>query len=139
MLAFDEVRRASRADGRVYVGGSTVEVSRIVGRWRQFGGSFMPVESSTEARWKRIDLAFRRGEELPPVALYEVGGDYFVFDGNHRVSVARFHRVEMMDAEVTEFFSRSPAVSEGEKDQRRGEESPVRARKGRWLARGAWA
>jgi hypothetical protein len=27
-----------------------------------------------------------------------------VNDGNHRVSVARFEGVEMIDAEVTEFF-----------------------------------
>ncbi len=107
LLAFDEVRKALRADNRVCLGGRTVEVSRIVGsvgRWRQFERGFMPVEPSAEDRWKRVNLAFHRGEELPPVVLYKVGGDYFVLDGNHRVSVARFQGVEMIDAEVTEFF-----------------------------------
>jgi hypothetical protein len=33
-----------------------------------------------------------------------IGVDYFVHDGNHRVSVARFPGAEMIDAEVTEFF-----------------------------------
>jgi len=40
---------------------------------------------------KRIDTAFRREKELPPVSLLELGGDYFVNDGHHRVGVARFH------------------------------------------------
>jgi hypothetical protein len=31
-----------------------------------------------------------------------------VLDGNHRVSVARHHGVEWLDAEVTEFRARPP-------------------------------
>jgi hypothetical protein len=42
------------------------------------------------------------------VSLLELGGAYFVIDGNHRVSVARFHGVEWIDADVTEVKSRSP-------------------------------
>ena len=58
---------------------------------------------------------FRLGEELPPVSLYKIGALYFVEDGNHRVSVARYHGVEWVDAEaeVTEFRARLP------KNQRR--------------------
>jgi hypothetical protein len=56
-----------------------------------------------EDRWKRIDRAFHRGEQLPPVSLYKVGGFYFVLDGHHGVSVASYHGVEWVDAEVTEF------------------------------------
>lgn len=107
LLAFDEVRKALQVDNRVCVGSRTVEVSRIVGsvgRGRQFERGFMPLESGLEARWKRVDFAFHRGEQLPPVVLYKIGSDYFVLDGNHRVSVARFQGVEMIDADVTEFF-----------------------------------
>jgi hypothetical protein len=39
------------------------------------------------------------------VSLLQLGGDYFVIDGNHRVSVARFHGVEWIDAEVNEVRS----------------------------------
>ena len=35
-----------------------------------------------------------------------VGGFYFVLDGHHRVSVAHYHGVEWMDADVTELVSR---------------------------------
>jgi hypothetical protein len=44
---------------------------------------------------------------LPPVSLLDLGGTYLVSDGNHRVSVARFHGVEWIDAEVTQSGSPS--------------------------------
>jgi hypothetical protein len=105
MVAFDEVRRAARADNRFYRGSKIVEVSKIVGsvgRHKEFDGRFMPTKASA-FKWKRVDRAFRRGVDLPPVSLYQIGDKYFVHDGNHRVSVARYHGVEWMDAEVTEF------------------------------------
>lgn len=106
LLAFHEIRKARKADNRIYLGRRTVEVSRIagsVGRWREFDRDFMPVQSSAGDRWKRVALAFHSGVELPPVALSKIGDSYFVEDGNHRVSVARYQGVEMIDAEVTEF------------------------------------
>jgi hypothetical protein len=75
-----------------------------VGRYRQFDRDFMPKKESLRGKWERVDRAFVRGEELPPVTLYKIGDQYFVEDGNHRVSVARYQGVEMIDAEVTEFL-----------------------------------
>lgn len=106
LRAFHEVRKARQADNRVHLGRRVVEVSRIdgsVGRWRDFDKSFMPVRPSAGARWKRVALAFHKGVELPPVILSKIGDSYFVEDGNHRVSVARYQGVEMIDADVTEF------------------------------------
>ena len=103
-------RGAPVSYNRVRLGRGVVEVSEIagsVGRSREFDRRFMPAGASAE-RWKRVDRAFRRGEELPPVSLYEVGERYFVEDGNHRVSVARYHGAEMMEGEITEFRPRSP-------------------------------
>jgi hypothetical protein len=57
------------------------------------------------AGWKRIDRAFRRGDELPPVNLLKIDDLYFAVDGNHHVSVARYHGLEWVDAEVTELRS----------------------------------
>jgi hypothetical protein len=51
-----------------------------------------------------VDRAFHRGLDLPAVRLYKVGNAYFVEDGNHRVSVARYQGVEMIEADVIEFF-----------------------------------
>jgi hypothetical protein len=108
LLSFEEVRRSDGACGGVRRGRRTVETSRIVGsagknEW--FDEDFMPLRDASRERWKRIAEAFRLGLELPPVSLYQLGGVYFVQDGHHRVSVARFHGVEWMDAEVTEFWS----------------------------------
>ena len=106
LCPFEEARRALGAENRRYLGLRTVEVGRVVGsvgRWREFDGGFMPTRANAE-RWKRVDLAYRTGRDLPPVALYKLGDYYYVVDGNHRVSVARFEGVEMIDAEVTEFF-----------------------------------
>jgi hypothetical protein len=104
LLSPEETRRGVPASGNMYRGRRTVEVSRIVGsvgKHRQFDPNFMPLSKASPEKWKRVDRAFRLGQELPPVSLLELGGDYFVIDGNHRVSVARFHGVEWIDAEVT--------------------------------------
>ena len=105
LLSPEELRRSVPASGAMYRGRRTVEVSRIVGsvgKHEHFDQNFMPLSGASAQKWKRIDRAFRLGQELPPVSLLELGGDYFVSDGNHRVSVARFHGVEWIDAEVTE-------------------------------------
>jgi hypothetical protein len=107
LLCFDEVRAfPTAAVGSVYRDTREVPVEEIggsVGRCSEFDRDFLPARASVGERWKRIDMAFHRGEELPPVSLYKVGGFYFVLDGHHRVSVARYHEVEWIDAHVTEF------------------------------------
>ena len=113
LVSFDEVRRALGADNRFYLGRKVVEVSKIVGsvgRHGEFDRNFMPAKSSLSYKWKRIDGALRRGVELPAVSLYKIGDAYFVEDGNHRVSVARYQGTEMLDAEVTEFRTRSSSA-----------------------------
>src|SRR3712207_1529600 len=107
--AFDQAKKTFGADNRFYLGKRVVEVPKIVGsvgRHRHFDRVFMPIKASMAARWKRVDRAFHRGVELPPVRLYKLGEAYFVEDGNHRVSVARYQGVEWIDAEVVEFHPR---------------------------------
>ena len=110
LLSPAELRWSVPASGSMYRGRRTVEVSRIVGsvgKHEQFDMNFMPLAKASAEKWKRIDRAVRLGQELPPVSLLELGGDYFVNDGHHRVSVARFHGGEWIDAEVTESKSLS--------------------------------
>jgi hypothetical protein len=125
LLCFDDLGKIPWESARVYRGTRTVPLSQIggsVGRCSEFDGDFMPAKASAEDRWKRIDWAFHRGEQLPPVSLYKVGGFYFVLDGHHRVSVASYHGVEWVDAEVTEFGAR-PSKASGRADEQaeRGE------------------
>jgi hypothetical protein len=111
--AFEEVRKSLGVLNRLPLARTeTVEVDKIigsVGRSNDFDACFLPVRSDVSSRWERVDGAFQRGKELPPVSLYRMGETYFVNDGNHRVSVARFHGVESIDAEVVTF--RSPRVT----------------------------
>jgi hypothetical protein len=105
---FEDLRQKLGAVGGIRVGRRVVRVEQIagsVGRSSEFDPVFLPTKASVGVRWKRIDRAFHRGEELPPVSLYKIGDSYFVADGNHRVSVARYHGVEWIDAEVTEFHT----------------------------------
>jgi hypothetical protein len=112
-LSFEEVRKELRVSNLIRLGMKIVPVQRIVGsvgRLRDFDRAFLPTKASVGGRWKRIDRAFHRGKELPPVMLYKVGDAYFVEDGNHRVSVARYQGVEWIDAEVVEVRSPLPAA-----------------------------
>lgn len=117
---FEDFRKKFGAAGGVRVGRKVVWVEQIVGsvgRSSEFDQVFLPTKASMGERWKRIDMAFHRGEELPPVRLYKVGNAYFVADGNHRVSVARYHGVEWIDAKVTKFHA---AAGDGEVTLRTG-------------------
>ena len=107
LLAFEEVGEGHLAHNRRRLGLRDVEVSKIVGsvgRHDAFDRGFMPTKASLEERWKRVDRAFHSGLDLPPVRLYKIEDVYFVEDGNHRVSVARYQGVETIEAEVTQFF-----------------------------------
>jgi hypothetical protein len=113
LLSFDDVRRELVANTRLNRGARVVEVDETVGsvgRRDEFDRSFLLARASVGQRWKRIDRAFQRGEDLPPVELYETGDAYFVVDGHHRVSVARFHDVPTVDTVVAEFHPKQPVA-----------------------------
>jgi hypothetical protein len=107
LLAFDEAGDGHLAHNRRRLGLRDVKVSKIVGsvgRSEAFDRTFMPASATLAERWKRVDRAFHRGLDLPAVRLYKMGDSYFVEDGNHRVSVARYQGVETIGADVIEFF-----------------------------------
>ena len=112
LLSFEEAKGALARWTQVYRGMRIVEVEKIkgsVGRHRDFDASFLPRKVSMGDRWSCIDRAYHRGDELPAVSLYKIGNAYFVRDGNHRVSVARYHGVAAIDAEVVEIRELAPA------------------------------
>jgi hypothetical protein len=104
LLPFEDVKAILKPGGETYVGMDAVPVDRIVGsegRYRDFNRHFLPRREFLRSRWISIDMAHYNDVPLPPVRIYEVGGVYFVRDGNHRVSVARMRGQIMIDAEVT--------------------------------------
>lgn len=103
MLSLQDVKDVLRPKSESYRGLKTVPVSRIVGsegRYRDFNKHFLPKREQLRGRWTRVDKAHLQDVSLPAIKLYELGGVYFVRDGNHRVSVARSQGVEDIDAEV---------------------------------------
>ena len=119
LLAFDEVREKLHLGGPVYRGLQSVPLDKVVGsvnRYRDFDHLFLPTQSHTEDRWRRINRAWYQEIDLPPVMLYKVGEVYFVMDGNHRVSVARDRGQQFIDAEVREVESRVPVTADMQPD-----------------------
>jgi hypothetical protein len=107
--SFEEAKSERIRWSQAYCGMRTVEVEKIagsVGRYKDFDAWFLPHKRSMGERWSRVDRAYQEGVELPAVSLYKVGDAYFVRDGNHRVSVARYHKVVTIDAEVVELRGR---------------------------------
>lgn len=103
LLSLEEIKEILKPKSETYRGMQTVPIERIVGsegRYRDFDKKYLPRYEYLRQRWKNIDLAHLQNIILPPIKLYEIGGLYFVRDGNHRVSVARMQGVEAIDAEV---------------------------------------
>lgn len=91
-------------NGRQLAGVRTVDLSEIVGsegRSDDFDSSFRPRQLHTRDRWLSVATARLLGVTLPPVDLVQVGGSYYVRDGNHRISVARALGQASIEATVT--------------------------------------
>ena len=115
LLSFEQVRDKLRVGGPIYRGVKTIPIRQIVGsmnRYRDFDRAFLPTQSHTGDRWRRVSRARYEEVSLPPVLLYQVGDVYFVVDGNHRVSVARDQGQEYIDAEVRECSVKVPVTPE---------------------------
>ena len=123
LIPYHEARRGT-SGAESYRGVRSVPIARIVGsvdRFDDFDRAFLPRRRHSSGRWQHVARAHADGRELPPVQLYEIGGDYFVQDGHHRISVARLNGQQFIEAEIT-----AAAVSgSGEADAR---QRPNRAR-----------
>lgn len=103
LLSFHDVKKILKPKNEVYIGMKTVPIQKIVGsegRYQDFDNHFLPKASNLRQRWERVDEAHLNDVVLPPIQLYEIGGLYFVRDGNHRVSVSKAQGVQYIDAEV---------------------------------------
>ena len=104
LLSFNDVKDILKPKNEVYRGSQTVPIKMIVGsegRYHDFNKYFLPKKEHLRQRWQRVDEAHIKEIILPAIQLYEIGGVYFVRDGNHRVSVAKLQGVEFIDADVT--------------------------------------
>ncbi|MCX7845723.1 MAG: DUF4032 domain-containing protein [Dictyoglomaceae bacterium] len=89
------------------LGYQTIEVDKIVGsvgRYRDFDEEFRPLKEGSLLRLKELEDAILRGKILPPIEVYKIKDEYYVIDGNHRVSIARKLGQKEIDAHVIEYL-----------------------------------
>ena len=92
------------------VGVRAVPLDRVVGTEGKAGAftrRFEPRHGFSRDRLRSLESAFPGGG-FPPIVAVKLGQTYFVIDGHHRVSLARKHGGETIDADVTEFVARVP-------------------------------
>jgi hypothetical protein len=115
ILPLDEVVAALGNRGEQYRGLQTIPLDTIVGTVdsrRDFDRRFRPTSSRVRYRWEQLALAQRRGQPMPPIEVYRVGGLHFVSDGHHRVSIAAATGQQAIDAYVTEVCTARPAAGQ---------------------------
>lgn len=76
-----------------------------VGKYYDFDSRFRPKKHVAGKRFEDIKRAMREGSTLPPVKLYQIREDYYVLDGNHRVSAAKELGWTDIRAKVVELLS----------------------------------
>jgi hypothetical protein len=83
----------------------SVTIDSIVGsenRADDFDDRFLPVKNHDAERWIRIAELMLLNVTLPAVDLIKVNEFYYVRDGHHRISVAKYFGQKHIDANVVE-------------------------------------
>lgn len=105
LLPFEAIRSELPAQTPVYMGVQQIALDKIVGslgRYREFTRTFLPLSDSLYERWVNVEsLAHSRG--WPPIEVFEIGGVYFIKDGNHRAAIARQMNNQTIEAHVWSF------------------------------------
>jgi hypothetical protein len=81
----------------------TVPIRKIkgsLGRSGDFDANFNPLRERSRSRWVSILTAIQSRTPMPPVELVQVGDNYYVQDGHHRISVARSLDQEAIEARI---------------------------------------
>jgi len=105
---FSDIQKELLAYNNSSLGLQSVPLSKIVGsvqKTEDFKKGFIPKNSIVKIRWCNIYIEMLGDFKLPPVELYKIRDEYYVYDGNHRISVANFLNFSSIEAVVTEFFS----------------------------------
>ena len=107
LKSFAEIQKEENAYNSVNLGIKEIPLGKIVGsveKYSYFDKNFVPKNNIVKQRWINIYTGYMTETMLPPVILYKIKDDYYVYDGNHRVSVAKFLNFASIEAEVEEFL-----------------------------------
>ncbi|MCP4693735.1 MAG: ParB N-terminal domain-containing protein [Desulfobacterales bacterium] len=105
--SFREDQEREGAFDRVDRGIKKVPVERIVGsvgRYHDFDGMFRLKRHLPRDRFQNMIKAMKNNKPLPPVKLYQIKNEYYVLDGNHRVSAAKELGRHEIDAVIVELL-----------------------------------
>lgn len=121
LLPYEEVRDKLKGGKAQSRGVKDIPLNAIigsVGRYSDFTRRFLPRRDAIKDRWARVKLIMSTPGHagLPPIDVYQIGGAYFVADGNHRVSVAREQGATHIRAHVTEIETRVPLTPDDDLD-----------------------
>lgn len=108
--SFKENQAQEAAFDHIERGILTVPLDRIVGsvgRYNDFDDRFKLKEHMPPDRLISIKNAMREGKPLPPVKLYKIKDEYYVLDGNHRISAAKALEHIDIRAKIVEFIPSS--------------------------------
>ena len=105
--SFKENQKIEEAVDQRDLGFREIPLNKIVGsvgRYRDFDSQFRLRKGLPPERLERIKAAIRAGKPLPPVLLYRIKDEYYVLDGNHRVSAAKEFGWTSIEARIIEYL-----------------------------------
>jgi DNA-binding Lrp family transcriptional regulator len=105
--SFKENQKIEEAVDQRDLGFREIPLKQIVGsvgRYRDFDSRFRLLKGLPPERLEHIKEAIRAAKPLPPVLLYRIKDDYYVLDGNHRVSAAKEFGWSTIEARIIEYL-----------------------------------
>jgi len=105
--SFKESQKNEAAFDTIDRGICSVPINQIVGsvgRYHDFDGKFRLKQHIPSDRLQNIRKAMREGKPLQRVQLFKIKDEYYVLDGNHRVSAAKEFGYRHIDATIVEFI-----------------------------------
>ena len=107
LLPFVTVKKDLNLVNRMEMGRQEIRLDEIIGsvdKYELFSHSLMPLSTRLENRWSAIYILIQGARGCLPIEVYQVGDDFFILDGHHRASVARYLGNEVIEAYVTEWL-----------------------------------
>ncbi len=104
-LAVFPEQAPEKSPNRRFIGVTDIPVDLIVGtlnRHDDFDHRFRPFKSYLRDRWVNTYLALEK-DGWSPIVVHKVGDNYYVEDGHHRVSVARWLGMSLIQAKIWEY------------------------------------
>jgi len=104
LLSYEHMRSTSEGITDLDRGVQEIPVKSIVGslyRVKDYDRQFRPLNPALKNRWINIHMLTEHSG-WKPIIVHKIGGQYFVVDGHHRVSVARHSGWDTIEAQVYE-------------------------------------